>query len=329
MPNTKIPKPIKVGNHYRIQTMINGKRYSTNKPTAQECIDWFLLLQEELTPKSLCLLELMDKYRNYSSTRLKSSVRYDTIITTMAREHTQLVTTDINQVTPKQLATWRDDRKSQVTHGTLLLEMSFIRCCFQYAVNELYLLQDNPMDKVTKPTRPLPRYRRISLDEINQICEWTKFDGTVPNSCRKQVGWCFMFAIETAMRRSEILALNRHTVFDNYVHIPMSKNGISRDVPLSNKAKELLAMIEPLDTKLFNITPVNFDLIWQRMRKQTGILNLHFHDTRHEAISRMVRDLNIPVEKLAKITGHKSIAILVNTYYNPTIDELSRYFTYP
>lgn len=326
MQNTKIPKPIKVGNHYRIQTMINGKRYSTNKPTSQECLDWFHLLQDELAPKAICLLELMDKYRNYSSTRLKSFKRYDTIISTLAREHTRLVTTDIRQITPKQLSVWRDYRQTQVSYGTVLLEMSFISCCFGYAINELYLLEQNPMDRVTKPNNVLPRYRRITDNEIVRICEWTKFDGTSPKSCRQQVGWCFMFAIETAMRRSEILALNRHTIFDNHVHVATSKNGASRSVPLSQKAKQLLSGIEPLDTKLFSITTVNFDLIWQRMRKQTGILDLHFHDTRHEAISRMVRDLNIPVEKLAKVTGHKSISILVNTYYNPTVDELSLYF---
>ena len=42
----------------------------------------------------------------------------------------------------------------------------------------------------------------------------------------------------------------------------------------------------------------------------------HFHDTRHEAITRMVGVRKLPVEILAKITGHKKIDVLVNTYYN-------------
>lgn len=30
----------------------------------------------------------------------------------------------------------------------------------------------------------------------------------------------------------------------------------------------------------------------------------------------------LPVEVLAKITGHKKIDVLVNTYYNPNADDL-------
>ena len=36
----------------------------------------------------------------------------------------------------------------------------------------------------------------------------------------------------------------------------------------------------------------------------------------------MVRVRKLPVEVLVKITGHKKIEILVNTYYNPNADDL-------
>ncbi|MBW3030931.1 site-specific integrase, partial [Acinetobacter baumannii] len=48
------------------------------------------------------------------------------------------------------------------------------------------------------------------------------------------------------------------------------------------------------------------------------------HDTRHEAITRFVHDYRLPVEILAKITGHKTISVLVNTYYNPTASEIAK-----
>ena len=56
--------------------------------------------------------------------------------------------------------------------------------------------------------------------------------------------------------------------------------------------------------------------------KKAGLDNVTFHDTRHEAISRFVANYQMPVEKLAKITGHKDIKMLINVYYNPTIDDL-------
>lgn len=327
MSNKRAPKPIKVGNKYRIQTMINGKRYSTTKDTKEACIDWFYLLCEEHQQTNLCLLELIDIYIKVASTRLKSLHRCNSIINILLREHTELLTTDITQITPKQLALWRDERLNQVSAASVLLEMSFLSCVFNHAVKELYLLDTNPMDRVVKPARSLARDRRISPDEEQRIIEWSGYEyGCVPDTCRKQVGFCFAFAIQTAMRRGEILALTAKHIHPNHVHIAMSKNGTSRDVPLTPVAKMMIEVIEPKEGRLFDIKEDNFNLLWRRMRYKLGIHDLHFHDTRHEAISRMVRDLGIPVEKLAKVTGHKSINILMNTYYNPTVDELTSYF---
>lgn len=327
MSHKKTPKVFQVNGKYRIQTMINGKRYSATKSTEQECIHWFNLLHEELNPASMCLLELIDAYRNHRIRQGKSVRRYASIINTLVKEHTSLVMTDINKVSPKQLATWRDYRLMQVSAASVLLEMSFLSCVFDHAIKELYLLADNPIDKVNKPMRTKPRDRRISPQEEQRILEWTRYEyGQAPDTCRKQVGWCFAFALQTAMRRGEILNLTADHIHDNYVHIPISKNGTSRDVPLTKTAKLMLQSITPKEHRLFDIRLDNFNLIWRRMKEQLGIQDLHFHDTRHEAISRMVRDLDIPVEKLAKVTGHKSINILVNTYYNPTVDELASYF---
>lgn len=324
----KTPTVQKVRNKYRIQVMLNGKRYSTTKDTEQACLDWYHLLCDEHISKSISLLELFELYRSKVLVKHKCIDRANGVISKMVREHTDLVTTDIDKITPKQLADYRDYRLLLVSHASVLLELSLLSCVFNFAVKELYLLDDNPMDKVTKPNRPNPRDRRISKDEETKIIEWSRYKlGEVPDTCRKQVGWCFLFALQTAMRRSEIMSLTSEHIHPNHVHIPYSKNGTSRNVPLNSTAKLMLKDVTPLSNKLFNIREDNFNLIWRRMRQQLDIKDLHFHDTRHEAITRMVRDLNIPVEKLAKVTGHKSINILVNTYYNPTVDELSSYFT--
>ena len=63
-----------------------------------------------------------------------------------------------------------------------------------------------------------------------------------------------------------------------------------------------------------------------RIKLLSKIEDFHFHDTRHEAISRMVKVRKLPVEVLAKITGHRKIEVLVNVYYNPDADELVEMF---
>ena len=62
------------------------------------------------------------------------------------------------------------------------------------------------------------------------------------------------------------------------------------------------------------------------IRDEAGLSHINFHDTRHEAITRMVRNRKLPVEVLAKITGHKTINILINTYYNPNAQDLVEMF---
>ena len=61
--------------------------------------------------------------------------------------------------------------------------------------------------------------------------------------------------------------------------------------------------------------------LWQMARKRNGIKDLHFHDTRHEAITRMSHAKIYDTQTLARIVGHRNLNQLLD-YYNPTIEEL-------
>jgi len=54
--------------------------------------------------------------------------------------------------------------------------------------------------------------------------------------------------------------------------------------------------------------------------EKVKIENLHFHDTRHEAITRLAKKLDIL--DLARMTGHKDLKSLM-TYYNATPAEIA------
>lgn len=74
------------------------------------------------------------------------------------------------------------------------------------------------------------------------------------------------------------------------------------------------------------LTPQNensFRLMWEFRKAKCGLSEIKFHDTRHEAITRLVNNQKLPVEVLAKVTGHKNIKVLVNTYYNPDVDDIA------
>ena len=93
-----------------------------------------------------------------------------------------------------------------------------------------------------------------------------------------------------------------------------TKNGTSRRVPLSSKALELWQ-------GGFKLTPRQLDVHWRKLNKSAGIKDLHFHDTRHTAITNLARKLN--VLELARMVGHKDLQLL-QVYYNESAEEIAK-----
>ncbi|HAM5524129.1 TPA: site-specific integrase, partial [Escherichia coli] len=149
-----------------------------------------------------------------------------------------------------------------------------------------------------------------------------------------------LLALETAMRRSEIAELRwRFIDLDRRVaHLPDTKNGNARDVPLSTKAVMVLSNLKErskqADDKVFGmradaITRA-FDRAVKRARERyeqakpqcddTFLKDLRFHDLRHEATSRLAEIF--PMHELTKITGHKDPRMLMR-YYHPKAEDLA------
>jgi len=53
----------------------------------------------------------------------------------------------------------------------------------------------------------------------------------------------------------------------------------------------------------------SFKLAWKRLIKRTGIADLHFHDLRHEAITRFF-EMGLSIPEVALISGHKDFRML-------------------
>ena len=167
------------------------------------------------------------------------------------------------------------------------------------------VLRTNPVSLISKPRASRPRDRRLEAGELERIllaCENTWFKPVV------------LFAIETGMRRGEILSLTWTNVHlgKRYTHLPDTKNGDSRNVPLSPQALELLGGLPRNirgDQKVF---PLHFEALkssWRRACCRADISDLRFHDLRHEATSRFF-EKGLNVMEVAAITGHKDLRML-------------------
>ncbi len=132
------------------------------------------------------------------------------------------------------------------------------------------------------------------------------------------------FAIETAMRKGELLKTARWEMVDweeRVVHLPTAKGG-KRDVPLTWAAINLLKSMPNFGATgpIFPVTEDAMDSAWERACKRAGIKNLHIHDLRHTSATRHAKRLNGNIFLLQLITGHKSLSML-KRYVNPTMKD--------
>ena len=166
-------------------------------------------------------------------------------------------------------------------------------------------LADNPVEKIRLPKNNPPRERRLKPGEYERLKK-------ASSDTKVWYLWPIIdFAIETGMRRSEILSMKwEHIGIDNQrVLLPLTKNGSSRWVPLTKKAVEILNQVPRTTDQVFPVTDVALRQSWERLRNRANLIDFTFHDLRHEAISRMFeKGLNVP--EVASISGHKTASQL-------------------
>ena len=174
----------------------------------------------------------------------------------------------------------------------------------------------NPARDVTLSAGDNARARRVSDAELDALCAAT---GSAELSA------VLRLAVETAMRRGELCRL-RWEFIDLHgatAHIPHTKNGQARDVPLSSRAVAILhALPRRIDGRVFGLQPDSVTQAFERAADRAGIENLRLHDLRHEATSRLAEKLPNLIE-LAAVTGHKDLRML-KRYYHPRATDLAK-----
>lgn len=76
------------------------------------------------------------------------------------------------------------------------------------------------------------------------------------------------------------------------------------------------------NNQVFNLTKASLDALFRKLKKRNLFQeNIRFHDSRREALTRLAQIYS--VMELAKISGHRDVRILLNTYYEPTAKDLA------
>ncbi|MFA7496278.1 MAG: site-specific integrase [Acidithiobacillus sp.] len=166
----------------------------------------------------------------------------------------------------------------------------------------------NPVNATRPPRVANARERRLEDDEQARLLQ----------ACRQvnpELEQITRFALETAMRQGEILEMRwEHVSFSAHtVRIPRenAKNGESRTIPLTKTAEQILSAVpRRIDGRVWSYTGGGFRASWNKARHRAEILDLRFHDLRHEAISRLFEKTVLEIMEIRSITGHKTLQML-------------------
>lgn len=292
--------------------------------------------------------EALERYEREVTPRKKGAAQE--VYKVRALRRSPLAKMTLARIRGADIAAFRDAELARLAPSSVVKQLSVLSHLFETARKEWGIEVDNPVRKISKPKFDNSRTRRLGDDEQRYLLAAVDEPGC---SVKAKAGdrrneWTPLivrWAIETAMRQGEILALEwRHVDLEKRTaHLPETKNGTSRTVPLSSAA---VALIQPDGNvqrlrkgRVFQTTASalkqSFARAVARARRnyeadceaqgRDGIpefmQDLHFHDLRREATSRLAERLQM--HELMRVTGHKDTRMLAR-YYHPRAEDLAK-----
>lgn len=282
-------------------------------------VDRFGMAPDTKILESTTLGDLLERYQREVSPMKRGAAQEIQRIDVL-RRHDLAYRTMIG-LSQQDIASFRDERLQSVAPSTTVRELAILSHVLEVAIRDWGLpLAKNVVKLVRRPVIRNERSRRLTGDEEQRLLDGCDA-GKIP-----YFRTLLTLAIETGMRRGELLGLKWSDVSHNrrVISLAMTKNGTSRDVPLSQRAFDALmewksrAGID--QSTVFPMKAGSLEQAWYRLLKRVGITGLRFHDLRHEGVSRLFeRGLNMI--EVSSISGHKELRML-KRYTHLAADDL-------
>jgi len=279
-------------------------------------VDRSELLSDPRALNHITLGQLVERYRDTVSPK-KRGHEVERIILSAFLRHS-ICRKPMSQLRTEDFAAYRDERLKTVKPITLKRELSPLHNLFEVARDEWGLpLHENPLSKLRLKTSQERRERRLKEGELERLISSAR-------SCRNRlILSIILIAVATGMRRGEILTLRWENIDQNRrsLLIRQTKNGHSRTLPLTKAMDDVLEGVPRIGDRVFPITPNAFRLAWQRLRARAGIDDLHFHDLRHEAISRFFEQ-GLTTPEVALISGAERLRLVTTASQRISVSKI-------
>lgn len=315
-------------NSWRAEVYRKGIRKSETFATRAAAIAWATSVEADIIAEKRGEIpnktfdDLLVKYRDDVAAH-KRGERWERLRIELLRRDTKLSGIKLREFNATHAAAWRDRRLKEVSAASVRREWTILSHMANIAVKEWHWLHENPFKAVRRPPPAKSRDRRPTAGEIKALMHTLGYErhGDVDTKTAR-VGAAFLFAIETGMRAGEIAGLtaDRVDLKARTAKLAETKNGHARVVPLTTEAVRIIEQVQGAASTVFQLETSTIDALFRKAKKRALIENLTFHDSRHEAITRLSKKLD--VLDLARMVGIRDLRILM-VYYNATAAEIA------
>lgn len=172
---------------------------------------------------------------------------------------------------------------------------------------------------VTPHGKQLTR-RRLNVREFNPPTreQFQRLLACADGLRRSHAGIVIRFLSSTGLRHGEAMGLLWENVFEDRIEIParITKTGKARHVPLTDAAKEAIAMLKALGQDDYVMPRQHCRKGIEKACKLAGLSPLSIHCFRHLFTTRCV-EAGVDLPTIARWLGHQdSGALLARTYYH-------------
>lgn len=307
----------KKGRRYYAEVYVNGARRGKTHRTKKAADRWVIHMEDGGISSTRKVQELLEKYKREVSPRKRGAKWEIDRLNLISKMN--IADVRLDRLDKTHIVTWRDQRLDKVSGESVRREWTLLNHALNLAVREWEWLTQNPMSQVKKPPKNPERTRVFSDKEVTTMLFVL---GHPADTKLSLVGDCLLFILETAVRPSELTRLRPEHIRGNIAFLSkdITKDGYPRNVPLSKKAIELINK-QPKSSKIFNISSDHLSALFRKYRIKAGLEDLVIRDARRTALTRLSKIYS--ALELAKISGHRNLATLLNHYYVADVNEMA------
>lgn len=299
---------------WRAEVQKHGHRATKLLPTKREAQAWALRKEAELDAFAAgggrTFAALAEEYLRRVTPMKRSQAGEARAV---ARLRTQIGdTTLLTSIDSARIARWRDERLQTVSGSTVQREANLLRNMLNVARDEWKWAVGEGFRGVRLPKHNPPRESTWPWQLIKRVLRAPRTGKTA------EMQRAFRIALHTGLRLQEVLS-HTYDPKTGVITVPLSKTSpLPQRVPTVPRARRLLP------TEPFTVGSNEGSTLFSKLLRQLLIEGLTFHDTRASAATWLSRRMDVMT--LSRITRHKDLNLLKNTYYRETAEQIAARF---